>query len=266
MVSDGSYNYIARYVDDVMCFSKNPQAIIDHVSQSYTMKGVGYPQFYLGGDVVELPPSSRSHNISSYSLFAHTYINNCLVNLERMCQTTFKPSSVPFSISYHAVLDQSAFCSPLDMTHYRSFLWSANWMITLGRFDIAYAVNTLAQYCCVPRLGHLHALQHIFGYLKLHPHGMLLVDTSLPPGWNHAVFQKDCDWAEFFPDALEDIPSGCPPAFGDPLHITTYVDADHAWDNVTSRFVTDILLLVNNTPIAWLSKRLRTVETSPFGS
>ena len=78
---DGIYDYIAQYVDDVMCFSKNPDEIIMYLEKSYTMKGVGYPQFYLGGDVVEFPPSWKSKNVS-FGLSAHTYIKNCVSYLE----------------------------------------------------------------------------------------------------------------------------------------------------------------------------------------
>ena len=264
-LKDGSYDYIARYVDDVMCFSKTPETIIAYLQQFYTMKGVGYPQFYLGGDVNTLPPTWKEHNVT-YGLSAHTYIKNCVPNLERMCDTTFKPVSVPFHPDYHAELDTTDLCSPPDMTRYRSLLGSANWMITLGRFDINYAVNTLAQYCVAPRLGHLQALQRIFGYLKQHPQGMLLIDTSFPSCRHQAKFHRDCDWTEYFPDALEDIPSKSPPPFGETVHLTAYVDADHARDHITRRSVTGIILLLNNTPIAWISKRQRTVETSTFGS
>ena len=53
-MAEGGYEYIARYVDDVMYFSKNPENIIHYLEDFYTMKGVRYPQFYLGGgDVVE---------------------------------------------------------------------------------------------------------------------------------------------------------------------------------------------------------------------
>ena len=152
------------------------------------------------------------------------------------------------------------------MSRYPSLLGSANWMITLGRFDINYAANTLAQYCVAPRLGHLQALQRIFGYLKLHPRGMLLIDNSFPSCRNQATFHRHCDWSEYFPDALEDVPPKAPPPFGTTVHLTAYVDADHARDNVTRRSVTGIILLLNNTPIAWISKRQRTVETSTFGS
>ena len=44
------------------------------------------------------------------------------------------------------------------------------------------------------------------------------------------------------------------------------MDTDHAHDQVTQRLVAGILLFVNNTPIQWISKRQKTVETSTYGS
>jgi hypothetical protein len=48
--------------------------------------------------------------------------------------------------------------------------------------------------------------------------------------------------------------------------MTVYVDADHAYDLVTRRSITGILVMLNNTPIRWVSKRQKTVETSTYGS
>ena len=44
------------------------------------------------------------------------------------------------------------------------------------------------------------------------------------------------------------------------------MDADHAHDLVTRRYITGILLMLNNTPVIWVSKRQKTVETSTSGS
>ena len=44
--------------------------------------------------------------------------------------------------------------------------------------------------------------------------------------------------------------------------MTVYVDADHAHDLVTRRSITGILVMLNNTPVRWVSKRQKTVETS----
>jgi hypothetical protein len=48
--------------------------------------------------------------------------------------------------------------------------------------------------------------------------------------------------------------------------MTVYVDADHAHDLVTRRSITGILVLLNKTPIRWVSKRQKTVETSTYRS
>ena len=48
--------------------------------------------------------------------------------------------------------------------------------------------------------------------------------------------------------------------------LTLYVDADHAHDMLTRWSVTGIILFVNNTPVKWVSKHQKTVETSTYGS
>jgi hypothetical protein len=48
--------------------------------------------------------------------------------------------------------------------------------------------------------------------------------------------------------------------------LTTIVDADHARNQVTRRSVTGIMMLLNNTPLVWISKRQKTAETSTCGS
>jgi hypothetical protein len=40
------YEYIARYVDDVIVFSKDPLSIITELKKTYVMKDVGKPQYY----------------------------------------------------------------------------------------------------------------------------------------------------------------------------------------------------------------------------
>ena len=105
---DGSYEYIAGFVDDVICFSKNPQAILDYLRKFYTMKGVGHPQYYLGGDVVKLPDTWDSN----YGLSARTYIRNSVSNLETMCGTEFSHASTPFDDRYHPEEDTTELCPP----------------------------------------------------------------------------------------------------------------------------------------------------------
>jgi hypothetical protein len=73
-------------------------------------------------------------------------------------------------------------------------------------------------------------------------------------------------WMEFYPDASEEIPKDLPPEKAPRLRMIVYVDADHAHDLVTRRSITGILVMLNNTPIRWISKRQKTVDTSTYGS
>ena len=42
------YRYIAKYVDDFLVFSKSIIDNIDATRDTYTLKGVGAPEYYLG--------------------------------------------------------------------------------------------------------------------------------------------------------------------------------------------------------------------------
>jgi hypothetical protein len=64
----------------------------------------------------------------------------------------------------------------------------------------------------------------------------------------------------------EELPHDMLEPKGKPVRITVYLDADHAHDLVTRRSVTGILIFINNTPIKWICKRQKTVETSTYSS
>ena len=263
---DNHYEYIARYVDDVIVFSKQPMDVIIELKKTYTMKDVGRPQYYLGGDVVQLGDEWEKEGISE-ALSAETYISNALPKLAKICGLdSFKKSNIPFGEEYHPELDESELLPPQQISIYQSLIGSANWIITLGRFDIAYAINTLSRYSMAPREGHLQAMKKVFGYLRSFPKGKILIDVNDPPIRRIADTGKVHDWIEFYPDATEDLPKDRPKARGELCTLTCYVDADHARDMATRRSVTGILVLLNNTPISWYSKRQKTVESATYGS
>jgi hypothetical protein len=117
----------------------------------------------------------------------------------------------------------------------------------------------------LPREGHLKAVKRILSYLKRFPNGRVIIDTSYP---DHSLYpiEDHSNWMEFYPDASEEIPKDLPHEKGPRVRMTVYVDADHAHDLVTWRSITGILVMLNNTPIRWISKRQKTVETSTYGS
>ena len=180
---------------------------------------------------------------------------------------TFAQWNSPMAESLHPEVDDSPFLDEGGHHKFRSMIGCANWLITLGRFDIAYSVNSFSRHSMAPRQGHLNGIIRVFGYLKKHWGARIMIDPNYP---KHSVYPTpECDnWKEFYPDAEEHISNevDTPTPKGLPVRFTCFKDADHAHDILTRRSVTGILLLVMNTPVKWISKRQKTVETSTYRS
>ena len=136
-------------------------AVINELKKTYIMKDVGKPQ-YLGGDVIDLGTEWEKEGITS-AFSPETYIFNALPKLAMMCDMEdFKKANTPFHEDYHAELDESSLVPPEKISLYQLLLGSASWIITLGRFDISYAINTLSRYSMAPREGHMMAMHKVF--------------------------------------------------------------------------------------------------------
>ena len=120
-------------------------------------------------------------------------------------------------------------CTPLGLLH--------NWRITLGQYDIMFAVGNLVQYSVAPQQGHLAHVMQNFGYLSKYSFVATPFDGNYINSNVTAVhkFQPLCDWVEIFPGACKDVPPNAPKTQLDtkPLQIICYVDADHARNTVT---------------------------------
>ena len=134
----------------------------------------------------------------------------------------------------------------------------------LGRVDILLETALLSNHLALPRLGHLHAVYRVFGYLKLYPKRKLAMDST-HPNKSEKMFSC-CDWTDFYRDAQEAIPLDMPVAKGNMASTHCFVDASHGSDRSTRRSQSGILIFVNRAPILWYSKKQSTVETSTFGS
>jgi hypothetical protein len=63
------------------------------------------------------------------------------------------------------------------------------------------------------------------------------------------------NWVKSYPDSGKYVAKDLPPEKVPRDRMTVYVDADHANDLVTRRSITGILVMLNNKPIRWISKR-----------
>ena len=260
---DDHYEYLATFVDDILHWAKDPMIVLKELMEHYTLKGVGIPEYYLGGDVEFLDEHWTKEGIN-LGFSARTYISNVIPKFESLLDHNLKSIKTPMAEDYHPELDETDFLDAEGGARYRSVIWSLNWVVTLGRFDIHYATSTMSRYSMGPREGHMMAAKRILAYLKTFPDGRILFDTSYPSDFTSNV--QTHDWKVMYPDAEEETPPGMLEPLGKPVKATVYEDADHAHDLITRRSVTGVLVFINNTPFRWVCKRQKTVETSTYGS
>jgi hypothetical protein len=165
---------------------------------------------------------------------------------------------------YHPKSDESDFLGEKEASLYQGLIGSANWMFTLGHFDIAYATNAMARFGMKPQQGHLKAMLRLFGYIKWHPKGQIIVDTNYMD-WSPCQVEEH-DWTKFYLVAEEELPPDMLTLKGKPICLTCFKDADHAHNVVIQRSVTGMLLFANDMPIKWISKQQKTMEMSSYGS
>ena len=102
------YKYIARYVDDVLAFGKDPMSMILELQKDYILKGIGQPEYYLGGDVIKL--NLTWHSISlHYSLSAKTYCTNIITKYKELLGGALWEQKTLMEETYHLELDNLPF-------------------------------------------------------------------------------------------------------------------------------------------------------------
>ena len=121
------------------------------------------------------------------------------------------------------------------------------WAVEIGRVDILLEVSLFSSHLALPRIGHLQAVYHIFGYLKQVPKRNLYFDPVLPL-ISKDIFHK-FDWEDFYRDSKEEIPDDMPEPRGNIMTTHCFVDSNHAADKVTRRSQNGILIICNRSPI-----------------
>ena len=101
------FEYIARYVDDIICYSKHPEKILGKLSRFYKLKRVGKVEFFLGADLMELPTTWDCQ----YQFSARSYIKRILSDHEALTQQKFKEYDTPMSQDYHSEEDMTPLCN-----------------------------------------------------------------------------------------------------------------------------------------------------------
>ena len=257
------YEYICTWVDDLLIFSKNPMDIIRTLEKRYTLKGTGVPEYYLGGNIEEIEWAGAPNN-KTLAWSAKTYITNVTERIEKLYGKELKNYQSPMESTYKPELDATELLTENERTQYQMLVGCGNWVITLGRYDVHYAVSTMARYSAAPRQGHVAAMLRIFGYLKYYKKHRIVVDPTKPDLDKSKIVKQD--WQELYPGLEEELPPNMLIPKGKSVKLTTYFDADHGSDQVTRKSVSGILMYANRTAVKWYCKRQNTVESSTYGS
>ena len=258
---DDIYEYVAVYVDDLAFAVKDPQALIDTLTQKYKfkLKGTGAISFHLGCDF------GRDDDGTLY-MAPNKYIEKISTGYKLMFGRS--PSTrymSPLEKGDNPELDTTPLLDAEGIRRFQSLLGSLQWAVSLGRFDIAPAVMTMSAYRSAPREGHLQRAQRIVGYLVKMKNAAIRFRTDIPLlddlhiptySWENSVYGS----------TSEVIPDNIPEPLGKPVRLMHFVDANLYHDKITGRSVSGILHLVNQTPIDWYSKKQSTVETATYGS
>ena len=77
------YEYIACYVDDVLIWSKDSLAVMNKLKETYILKGVGIPEYYLGADIMVLG-DEWTHEGVGLAMSSQTYLSMVIPKLESM--------------------------------------------------------------------------------------------------------------------------------------------------------------------------------------
>lgn len=254
------YEYIAVYVDDLLIASRNPQDIISALEgpHHFRLKGSGPITFHLGCDFF------RDEN--GHLCYAPVkYIEKMVENYIRIFGKKPKDATSPLVKGDHPELDTTDLLEDESIKIYQSLIGALQWVIQIGRFDLATAVMTMSRFRAAPRTGHMDRVKRIHGYISKMRHGIIRIRTEEP---DHSdIPEIKYDWEHTcYRGAKEEVDVDSPKPLGKRVIFTSYVDANLYHDLLNGKSVTGILHMANQTVIDYFSKLQSTVETATFGS
>lgn len=269
-LKDGQYEYIGTHTDDLMIVGRNPRALMDTLSKTYTINKIGEPSFHLGCDYTK-------NGDGTWSVGTKTYVQEALKKVkiilgkedDSLGNDTLGFEGVPIKEKFKPEIDMSDFCDEDLHRNYQQLVGIAQWLITCGRLDLSFAISSLSRFSHAPRKGHLHAAVQVFKYLNKHPEKWIRLDPSphVPPGpLTEPSDLKDVDWKQHYSEAHEEIDPKFPPERGVALTTAIYFDSNWAHDELTRKSISGVVTFIGSTPVTWLSRRQGAIATSTYSA
>ena len=143
-----AYEYVCSHVDDFCIF-------MNQIKSVFTVKSEGPPEYYLGNDF-------KKDRKGRWCMGCKTYIKEGIRRIENMFGTLIK-HDIPMAAGDHPELDKSKHLDDDEHTKYQMLIGMLNWIVTIGRIDIAFAVSSLSRFIACPRQGHMGRALYVFG-------------------------------------------------------------------------------------------------------
>ena len=107
-------------------------------------------------------------------------VENVEVRLAKTGEALPRKCNTPLASSYVPELDTTPELKADGLHYYQELIGVLRWAVEIGRVDILLEVSEMSTFLACPRIGHLQALFHVFGYLKDHLKRKLAFDPDHP--------------------------------------------------------------------------------------
>ena len=219
---------ISLYVDDGACCTNDEglyQTFLKDLQAKYELSDSGDLKWHLGINVIQ------DLKAGTISFDQKAYIESVLKRFN-MEDCSDKRTPLP-PRTYLTSEDCPAVPNKEDVKVYQQLVGSLMYVACGTRPDIAFAVNSCAQFMSNPGPSHFKAAKHVLRYLKTTKDAKLTYSKQSPD-------------------------------MGNVLY--GYVDADHAGSPEDRKSVGGYVLMLNGAAVSWSSRKIKVVSLSSFES
>jgi hypothetical protein len=144
---NSGYDYISTYVDDFLITAKDPWQYMRKLQEIYVIKDPKIPDYYLGATYNGNPQKK-------WNITAKDYIKEGIKHIEKRLNVKLREEKTPIKCNDHPEEDDSPILDNEMHTEYQSVIGMLQWIVSVCRVDICFAVSSLSRFCACPRLGH----------------------------------------------------------------------------------------------------------------
>ena len=185
---------------------------------------------YLGGHIRQ---ATLDNGVKAWDFGSSQYVQAAVKNVEEYLK---KQGKKLLPTKGHINTCTSTYCTDIhisqeletqDASYYQSTIDIIRQIVELGRVGICVEVSMMSSCVAFSRKGHIYQVLHIFGYLKKHYNGEMLLDPN-DPDINMSQFEKQYLYQTIYVQLTEAIPPNAPLSCGRGMCMTVWVDSYHA--------------------------------------